>query len=157
MAEIGDSTKGSAGPRAASGDARAGCRVIELPKILDPRGSLTFVEGLNHIPFRIRRAYWIYDVPGGEKRGGHAYGRLEEFMVALSGSFDVVVDDGSGEERFTLSRSYLGLHVPSMIWRALEDFSTNAVCLILASAHYDESDYIRDPAEFQALVSTGRS
>lgn len=127
-------------------------RLIDLPKIPDPRGNLSFIEGENHIPFRVRRAYWIYDVPGGERRGGHAYRTLHEFFVALSGSFDVVVDDGSGPEHVVLNRSYVGLHVPPMTWRHLENFSTNAVCLILASEHYDEADYLRDRDEFLALT-----
>lgn len=127
------------------------CRVIELPRIPDPRGNLTFIEGRNHIPFEIQRAYWIYEVPGGEVRGGHAYLELEEFFVALSGSFDVVISDGDEESRVTLNRSYRGLYVPRMIWRGLENFSTNAVCLILASRHYDESDYVRDPDRYREL------
>jgi dTDP-4-dehydrorhamnose 3,5-epimerase-like enzyme len=127
----------------------AHCRLIDLPKIPDARGNLTFIEGGEHVPFAIRRAYWIYDVPGGERRGGHAYRTLEEFFVALSGSFDVVVDDGRGDVRHVvLNRSYFGLHVPPMTWRHLENFSTNAVCLILASQRYDEADYLRDHAEF---------
>jgi hypothetical protein len=127
-------------------------RLEELPRFLDPRGNLTFVEGGNHIPFAIERAYWIYDVPGGERRGGHAYRELEEFIVALSGSFEVRLDDGAGEQRFTLNRSYIGLYVPNLLWRELTDFSTNAVCLILASRPYDEADYIRDRAEFDRLA-----
>jgi dTDP-4-dehydrorhamnose 3,5-epimerase-like enzyme len=126
----------------------SGCRIIELPKILDARGNLTFVEGHRHIPFGIARAYWLYDVPGGQLRGGHAYSQLEEFFIALSGSFDVVVDDGSGPRHFILNRSYFGLHVPQMVWRHIENFSTNAVCLILASRHYEEDDYIREHGEF---------
>jgi hypothetical protein len=127
-------------------------RVIELPRFPDPRGNLTFIEGAAHIPFPIRRAYWIYDVPGGERRGGHAYRELQEFIVALSGSFDVVVDDAGGRRTFALNRSYLGLYVPGQWWRALENFSTNAVCLILASNEYDEADYIRDRGEFETLI-----
>lgn len=130
------------------------CRVIELPKIPDVRGNLTFAEGHAHVPFRIKRAYWIYDVPGGEIRGGHAYLKLEEFFVALSGSFDVVVDNGNESSRFHLNRSYRGLYVPRLLWRHLENFSTNAVCLILASEHYDENDYIRDYDDFRARVGT---
>ena len=125
------------------------CRLIDLPKVPDARGNLTFIEGAQHVPFTIRRSYWIYDVPGGERRGGHAYRTLEEFFVALSGSFDVVVDDGRGDVRHVvLNRSYFGLYVPPMTWRHLENFSTNAVCLILASQRYDESDYLRDHAQF---------
>lgn len=102
------------------------------------------------MPFAIRRAYWIYEVPGGERRGGHAYAQLEEFVVALSGSFDVVLDDGERRETVPLNRSYFGLYVPSLVWRRLENFSTNAVCLILASRHFDEADYIRDYDDFLA-------
>ncbi|HVE71215.1 MAG TPA: FdtA/QdtA family cupin domain-containing protein [Thermoanaerobaculia bacterium] len=124
------------------------CRLIDLPKILDTRGNLTFVEGVKHIPFAIERVYWIYDVPGGETRGGHAYRRLDEFLISLSGSFDVVLDDGGSKRTVQLNRSYYGLFVPRMIWRHLENFSTNAVCLILASTAYDESDYVRDYAQY---------
>jgi hypothetical protein len=127
----------------------ADCRIIDLPKISDPRGNLTFIEGEGrHIPFGIKRAYWIYDVPGGEKRGGHAYKDLHEFIIALSGSFDVVLDDGTERKTFSLNRSYFGLYVPNMIWRQLENFSTNGVTLILASLAYNPDDYIRDYDEF---------
>jgi hypothetical protein len=129
-----------------------GCRVIELPRILDRRGNLTFVEGRRHIPFSIARAYWIYDVPGGQVRGGHAYRELNEFFVALSGSFDVVVDSGDAMERFSLNRSYIGLYVPQMRWRHVENFSTNAVCLIFASRHYEADDYLYDYDDFMALA-----
>lgn len=123
----------------------ADCRIIDLPKISDPRGNLTFIEGEGrHIPFAIKRAYWIYDVPGGEKRGGHAYKELHEFIIALSGSFDVVLDDGKERKVFSLNRSYFGLYVPNMVWRQLENFSTNGVTLILASTAYNPDDYIRD-------------
>ncbi len=125
-----------------------GVRTISLPKISDPRGSLSFLESNLHVPFVVRRAYWIYDVPGGEVRGGHAYRSLEEFFVALSGSFDVVLDDGRRKESVSLNRSYFGLYVPRMTWRHLENFSTNAVCLILASSHYQEDDYLRDYEQF---------
>jgi dTDP-4-dehydrorhamnose 3,5-epimerase-like enzyme len=124
------------------------CSIIQLPKIHDPRGNLTFVEGLNHISFKIKRMYWIYDVPGGEKRGGHAYKRLHELIIAVSGSFDVVLDDGREKSNFTLNRSYYGLYVPNLIWRSLENFSTNSLCLILASDVYNEDEYIRDYNEF---------
>ncbi len=132
------------------------CRALTLPRIGDERGSLTFIEGNEHIPFTIRRTYWIYDVPGGESRGGHAYRELEEFFVALSGSFDVVLDDGRGRRRVPLNRSYLGLYVPRMIWRHLENFSTNAVCLILASRPYDERDYFRDYSEFARAANASQ-
>jgi hypothetical protein len=123
-------------------------RTITLPTVTDPRGKLTFVEGGRHVPFRIRRAYWIYDVPGGEVRGGHAYKALEELIIAVSGSFDIALDDGTNAEVVSLSRSYYGLYVPPMTWRQLENFSTNSLCLILASSPYDESDYIRDRDAF---------
>jgi oxalate decarboxylase/phosphoglucose isomerase-like protein (cupin superfamily) len=125
--------------------------IIQLPKILDPRGNLSFIEEGNHIPFKIERAYWIYDVPGGEKRGGHAYKTLQEFIIALSGSFEVVLNDGKEEMRFSLNRSYYGLYVPRMYWRSLENFSTNSLALILADSAYDETDYIRDLTQFQLL------
>jgi hypothetical protein len=124
------------------------CCSVELPKIHDPRGNLTFLEAERHVPFEIRRAYWIYGVPGGEKRGGHAYRQLHEMIIALSGSFEVHLDDGEQSRAQLLSRGYVGLYVPNMIWRGLESFSTNAVCLILASQPYEESDYIRDHTEF---------
>lgn len=120
------------------------CRIINLPKIEDDRGNLSFIEEMTHIPFKIKRVYWIYDVPGGQIRGGHAYKSLHEFIVAISGSFDVVLDDGKEKNVFPLNRSYFGLYVPNMIWRSLENFSTNALCLILASDKYDKSDYIRN-------------
>ena len=123
-------------------------KIITLPKIEDPRGNLTFIEGLNHIPVEISRVYWIYDVPGGQVRGGHAYKELHEFIVALSGSFDVVLNDGLEEKRFSLNRSYYGLYVPNLIWRQLEDFSTNSLCLIMASLPFGEDDYIRDYEKF---------
>jgi len=123
-------------------------QLVQLPRIPDRRGSLTFAESGSHVPFMARRVYWIYDVPGGAVRGGHAYRRLEEFIVALSGSFDVAISDGTNEWTFSLNRSYLGLYVPSMAWRELQNFSTNSVCMILASQHYDENDYIRDYGAF---------
>ena len=124
-------------------------RIIELPKFLDDRGNLSFFENDNQIPFKIARAYWIYDVPGGEKRGAHAYKNLQEVIIALSGSFDVVLHDGKEEKRYALNRSYYGLYVPKMIWRSLENFSTNALALIVANDPYSADDYIRDFAEFQ--------
>ena len=128
------------------------CKIIELPRILDARGNLTAVESERHIPFSIERLYFIYDVPGGEVRGGHAYKELQEFIVSLSGSFDVMLDDGKEKTVFSLNRSYFGLYVPRMIWRQLENFSTNAVCLIFASLPYSEEDYIRDYDEFRDVV-----
>jgi dTDP-4-dehydrorhamnose 3,5-epimerase-like enzyme len=124
-------------------------KLIQLPKILDQRGNLSFIEGENHIPFKIQRTYLIYDVPGGEIRGSHAYKELKEFIVALSGSFDVVLDDGKEKQSYSLNRSYYGLYVPKMIWRSMENFSTNALCMILASEKYREEDYIRDYEEFK--------
>lgn len=127
-------------------------RIVCLPKIADNRGNLSFVEEENHIPFKIERAFWIYDVPGGEERGGHAYKETEEFIIALSGSFDVVLDDGAGNvQTFQLNRSYYGLYVPKMIWRQMTNFSTNSVAMVLASTRYDAKDYVRDYEEFKAL------
>ncbi len=126
-------------------------RIIELPKILDERGNLSFIEGDNHIPFKIKRTYMIYDVPGGETRGGHAFIETNEFIVALSGSFDVVLDDGNKKRTYSLNRSYYGLYVPNMIWRSLENFSTNSLCMILASEMYNEGDYLRDYLQFKQL------
>lgn len=127
-------------------------RIINLPKIFDQRGNLSFVEEENHIPFKIERTFWIYDVPGGEERGGHAYRETEEFIIALSGSFDVVLDDGKGNvQTFQLNRSYYGLYVPKMIWRQMTNFSTNSVAIVLASTPYDAEDYIRNYDMFKAL------
>lgn len=128
-------------------------RQIELPKILDRRGNLSFIEGDNHVPFNIRRTYWIYDVPGGEVRGGHAYRENEEFIVALSGSFDVVLNDGKQEYRYHLNRSYNGVYIPRMMWRSMDNFSTNSLALILSSTDYSASDYIRDFDAFRQEVS----
>jgi dTDP-4-dehydrorhamnose 3,5-epimerase-like enzyme len=128
-------------------------KFIELPKFLDERGNLSFIEGNNHIPFKIERTYMIYDVPGGEIRGGHAYIKLNEFIVALSGSFDIVLDDGKEKKTYSLNRSYFGLYIPNMIWRSLENFSTNALCMILASEKYDEEDYLRDYDDFQKKIN----
>ena len=130
-------------------------RIIQLPKILDSRGNLSFVENLNQIPFTICRTYWLYDVPGGECRGGHAYRENEEFVVALSGSFDVLLDDGTQKRTFSLNRSYYGLYIPKGIWREMENFSTNGVALEFGSIPYDKSDYIRDYEEFIRLKSHG--
>lgn len=126
-------------------------RIINFPKILDERGNLTFIEGDNHIPFAIKRSYWIYDVPGGQTRGGHAYGELEEVIIALSGSFDVVLDDGKEKKTYSLNRSYYGLYIPKRMWRHVENFSTNSLALILASDAYNENDYIRDYQLFRSL------
>ena len=130
-------------------------RIVELPKFADPRGNLSFVEQLNQIPFEIKRTYWIYDVPGGENRGSHAFKQNEEFIVALSGAFDVIVDDGQNKKKFTLNRSYYGLYVPAGLWREMENFSTNSLALEFGSIHYDESDYIRDYDEYLKLKNGG--
>jgi oxalate decarboxylase/phosphoglucose isomerase-like protein (cupin superfamily) len=125
--------------------------LINLPKLLDPRGNLSFIEEDTHLPFKIRRVYWIYDVPGGEQRGGHAFRETEELIVALSGSFDVVLDDESKEYRYSLNRSYYGIFVPKMMWRTMENFSTNSLALIIASTDYDGKDYIRDFEAFRQI------
>lgn len=122
--------------------------MIELPKISDPRGNLTFIEGGNHIPFDIKRVYYLYDVPGGAERGGHAHKNLHQLIVAMSGSFDVVLDDGLNKKRYHLNRSYQGLYVCSMIWRELDNFSSGSVCMVLASNNYDEDDYYRNYESF---------
>lgn len=124
-------------------------KIINLPKIGDKRGNLSLVEEFKHIPFKIERTYWIYDVPGGEKRGGHAYRENQEFIVALSGSFDVVLDDGKEKKLYSLNRSYYGLYVPKGWWRQMENFSTNALALVLASTPYFKEDYIYDYQEFK--------
>lgn len=123
-------------------------KIVKLPKISDPRGNLSVIEELKDIPFKIERTYWIYDVPGGETRGGHAYKENQEFIVALSGSFDVVLDDGREKKVFSLNRSYNGLYVPKGMWREMENFSTNSLALVLSSTKYDPEDYIRDYEEF---------
>lgn len=119
-------------------------KIIELPKFTDPRGNLSFVEQMNHVPFEIKRTYWIYDVPGGESRGGHAFKANQEFIVALSGAFEVSVDDGINKKFFSLNRSYYGLYVPAGLWREMENFSTNSLALEFGSFHYDAADYVRD-------------
>jgi oxalate decarboxylase/phosphoglucose isomerase-like protein (cupin superfamily) len=125
--------------------------IINLPKILDKRGNLSFFENNHQIPFIIKRTYWIYDVPGGESRGGHAYKKNEEFIVALSGSFDVILDDGHEKQIFSLNRSYYGLYVPKLYWREMNNFSTNSLALIVSSTDYHEDNYIRNYVEFCAL------
>jgi hypothetical protein len=131
------------------------CRLVDLPRIDDPRGSLTFIEGGNHVPFEIRRVYYLYDVPGGSERGGHAHKELHQLIVAMSGSFDVVLDDGINKKRIHLNRSYYGLYVCPMIWRELDNFSSGSVCMVLASNRYDESDYYRSYEEFLRVRSRG--
>lgn len=130
-------------------------KIIELPRFNDPRGNLSFVEQSKHIPFDIKRTYWIYDVPGGECRGGHAYINTQEFIVALSGSFDVIVDDGKNKKKFSLNRSYYGLYIPKGLWREMVDFSTNSFALEFASTEYSKNDYIRDYNEFLKLKLNG--
>jgi len=126
------------------------CKIIELPKITDQRGNLTFVEGNSHVPFDIQRVYYLYDVPGGSERGGHAHKALHQLIIAMSGSFDVVLDDGREKKLFNLNRSYYGLYVCPMMWRELNNFSSGSVCMVLASNTYDEDDYYRDYAEYYA-------
>ena len=128
------------------------CEIKKLPKIQDPRGNLTFIEGGYHIPFGIERVYYLYDVPGGSDRGSHAHKSLHQFLIAVSGSFDVELDDGMDRKRFSLNRSYYGLYIVPMIWRCLNNFSSGSVCLVLASSHYDDFDYIRDYDNFLSIV-----
>lgn len=128
------------------------CKFVDLPKITDRRGNLTFVEGGGHIPFDIKRVYYLYDVPGGAVRGSHAHKELEQLVIAMSGSFDVVLDDGREEKRFSLNRSYYGLYICPMMWRTLDNFSSGAVLMVLASQPYQESDYIRDYDSFKRLT-----
>jgi dTDP-4-dehydrorhamnose 3,5-epimerase-like enzyme len=130
-------------------------RIINLPKITDPRGNLTFVEGKNHIPFDIKRVYYLYDVPGGESRGGHAHYELEQLVIAASGSFDMILSDGKYQNRYHLNRSYYGLYIPKMIWREMDNFSSSSVCLVLASNFYQEGDYIRNYQDFLNAVNYG--
>lgn len=131
-------------------------QIIQLSKFLDPRGNLSVIEECKDIPFKIVRTYWIYDVPGGEIRGGHAYKENQEFIVALSGSFDVVLDDGKSKQTFSLNRSYYGLYVPNGLWRQMENFSTNSLALVLSSTEFDKADYIRDYNEFQRIFGLSR-
>lgn len=128
------------------------CKIFDLPKVEDRRGNLTFIEEDKHIPLKIKRVYWIYDVPGGQIRGGHAFMEQQEFIVALSGSFDVIVDDGGGKQTFSLNRSYYGLYIPNGLWRHMGNFSTNAVALVLSSTYFNEKDYIRSYEDYQQWV-----
>jgi hypothetical protein len=130
--------------------------LLELPRVTDPRGNLTFIEEHRHVPFDLKRIFYLYDVPGGETRAGHANRQLEQLIVAASGSFDVVVDDGREHRRFSLNRSYFGLYLPGMLWREISNFSSGSVCLVLASDYYDEDDYYRDYDEFREAVTSGR-
>lgn len=131
-------------------------KIIELPKFFDERGNLSFVEQENQIPFKIKRTYWIYDVPGGESRGGHAYKENEEFIIALSGSFDVILDNSIEKKRYALNRSYYGLYVPKGVWREMNNFSTNSLAVVLASTKYHANDYIRDYDIFKLLIKEGK-
>jgi dTDP-4-dehydrorhamnose 3,5-epimerase-like enzyme len=130
------------------------CKLIDLNRILDQRGNLSYIEGSRDIPFDIKRVYYLYDVPGGSERGSHAHKNLHQFVVAMSGSFDLLLNDGKQEERFHLNRSYYGLYIPPMTWRIIDNFSSGAVCMVLASEYYSESDYIRTYSEF--LVSSSK-
>ena len=130
------------------------CRIIKLPKISDPRGNLSFIEANNHIPFEIRRVFYLYDVPGGESRAGHALRTCHQFLVAMSGAFDVIIDDGRGKSRHHLNRSYYGLYVPPLMWRELDNFSSGSVCLVLASEPYDEGGYLREYKDFKNFISS---
>jgi dTDP-4-dehydrorhamnose 3,5-epimerase-like enzyme len=120
------------------------CRIINLPKVEDPRGNLTFIEGGQHVPFDIKRVYYLYDVPGGAHRGGHAHKELHQLLVAMSGSFDILLNDGTTQFKYHLSRSYYGLYIPPMTWREIDNFSSGSVCMVLASEHFNEADYYRD-------------
>ena len=131
-------------------------KLIELPRFNDPRGNLSFAEQNNHIPFEIKRTYWIYDVPGGESRGGHAYISTEEFIIAISGGLDVTVDDGNNKKTYTLNRSYYGLYIPKGLWRTMDNFSTNSLALEFASTKYDRKDYVEDYYEYIKLKSNGK-
>lgn len=133
------------------------CRIIELPKISDPRGNLSVIENSIHIPFDIKRVYYLYDVPGGSARAGHGHIELQQMIIAMSGSFDVIVDDGLERRKVHLNRSYYGLYVPGMMWREIENFSSGAVCLVLASTLYDVKDYYRDYDEFAAVAAAHRA
>ncbi len=128
------------------------CKLVELPKIADPRGNLTFIESRRSVAFDIARVYYLYDVPGGATRAGHGHRTLRQLMIAMSGSFDVTLDDGRGKRRFHLNRSYYGLYIPPMIWRELDNFSSGSVCMVLASDYYDESDYFREYDDFMKAV-----
>ncbi len=131
------------------------CTIVNLPKITDPRGNLTFLQQEDQLPFPIARVHWIYEVPGGDDRGGHAFRNGKEFIISLSGSFDVEIDDGEQKKLFNLNRSYFGLYIPGTLWRHVKNFSTNAVCLTLCSLPYSGEDYIRDYADFQTFRKGG--
>lgn len=133
------------------------CRIIDLPKIQDHRGNLTFIESGRHIPFDIKRTYYLYDVPGGASRAAHGHRKLQQLMIAMSGSFDVTLDDGREKRRFHLNRSYNGLYIPPMMWRDLDNFSSNSICMVLASDFYDEADYFRNYEDFIAAARGARA
>lgn len=130
-------------------------KLIELPRFMDPRGNLSFVEQNNHIPFEIQRTYWIYDVPGGEDRGGHAYKTTDEFIIAIAGAFDVTVDDGEQKKTFTLNRSYYGLYIPKGLWRTMDNFSSASLALEFANTKYNRGDYVMNYQEYQKMKSNG--
>jgi dTDP-4-dehydrorhamnose 3,5-epimerase-like enzyme len=132
------------------------CLLIDLPQILDPRGALTFIESRRHLPFNIQRVYYIYDVPSGSHRGGHAHRQQQEFLIAISGSFDIHLDDGIAKTKISLNRSHLGLRILPLVWREVDNFSPGSVCLVLASAHYKEDDYIRDYRDFMHAIREAR-
>ena len=136
---------------------RTGCRLLDLPRVAGKRGNLTFIEADQTVPFAIERVYYLYDVPGGESRGGHAHRELQQVLIAASGSFEVTVNDGVHTERFFLNRSYYGLYIPKMVWREIDEFSSGSICLVVASLHYDEADYYRDQDEFFADARRARS
>jgi dTDP-4-dehydrorhamnose 3,5-epimerase-like enzyme len=131
------------------------CRIIELPKITDPRGNLTFIEATRHVPFDIKRVYYLYDVPGGASRAAHGHRSLQQLVIAMSGSFDITLDDGAQKKTFHMNRSYFGLYVPPMMWRDLDNFSSGSVCMVLASQLYDENDYFRNYSDFLRAVREG--
>lgn len=131
----------------------ADCKIIDLPRINDRRGNLTFIEGGRHVPFEVKRVYYLYDVPGGAERGGHAHKNLHQLIIAMSGSFDVVLNDGVQQKRVHLNRSYFGMYICPMIWRELDNFSSGSVCLVLASNLYDEADYFRDYETFRRALT----
>lgn len=133
------------------------CRFIDMPIINDPRGNLSFIEGERHVPFDIKRVYYLYDVPGGAHRGGHAHRKLHQLVIAMSGSFDIVLDDGERTRRYHLNRSYYGLYIAPMMWREMDNFSSGSVCLVLASEYYDESDYFRDHTQFLEAVQASKA
>ena len=132
------------------------CTLINLPKVNDPRGNLTFVEGHKHVPFAIKRVFYLYDVPGGSERGGHALKQCHQFLIAMSGSFDVLINDGKNQRRIHMNRSYYGLYLPPMVWREMDNFSSNSICMVLASEPYSEADYYREYSDYAAVVKASQ-